>query len=155
MSEWNAFRPYAQGDLPHIWQTLRDEDLREYRAVGITDPHLIEAFIKNSSHRVQTWDSDIGPLVVLGVTPGDDPLVGHIWAVASSRASPRWRFAVRETNRILDELSEGYRLLYNVKDSRNTEQIAWLRKLGFTFFNSIPDYSGSGVTFHEFARIPK
>lgn len=150
---WNRFRPYCEGDLLTIWPDLREEDRREYAAVGLTDPGTVEVLLRSFHPRMQTWDSDAGPLGVLGVTPGDDPGVGHVWAIVSDAARPRWRFAVRETERVLREMSSGFLVLSNVKDARNTAQIAWLKKLGFTFIGTHEDYLGSGVPFHEFVRI--
>ena len=155
MTEWNRFRPYRKGDLPAVWQSLRQEDYREYAAVKFSDPALVETYLRGAARRVQTWDSDRGPLCVLGVTPDVDPKVGHIWAIASEHAAPRWRFAARETERQLKRLGKGYSLLTNHKDTRNTHQIAWLRRLGFTFFRTDADFMNSGLPFHQFVRIVK
>ena len=155
MSDWNRFRPYRKGDLPKVWASLRQEDFREYSAIDFTDPALIETYLRGAARRMQTWDSDIGPLCVLGVTPDNDPGVGHIWAIASEHARPRWRFAVRETDRQLKRLGRGYSLLTNHKDTRNKGQIEWLRRLGFTFFRTDADFMGSGIPFHQFVRIVK
>lgn len=151
--QWNRFRPYRRGDLPTIWRSLRPEDYREFSAFGLTDPLMLEEFILTSSLRVTCWDTESGPVALYGVTPDQEPGVGHIWAVASTAAQPRWRFAVRNTEGCLKVLGEGFLLLTNVKDSRNTTQINWLRHLGFTFFRTEEDFCGTGVPFHQFVRI--
>lgn len=155
MDKWNRFRPYRKGDIPRLWGTLRSEDLREYEAVGFADPALVETYLRGAARRVQTWDSDEGPMCVLGVTPDADPQVGYIWAIASSKAISRWRFAVRHTGPQLARLGRGYLLLTNFKDVRNVDQIKWLRSLDFTFFATDPDYMGGGHPFHQFARPVK
>lgn len=153
MTTWNRFRPYQPGDTLKVWRDLRYEDFREYATLGIQDPTMVEDFILGTRQKLTTWDTERGPVAVLGVTQGEHPEVGCIWAIASHHARPRWRFAVRHTERVLKEMSEGYRLLSNFKDARNTEQINWLRRLGFVFIRTDADYGGSGAPFHQFVRI--
>jgi hypothetical protein len=153
MTQWNKFRPYQRGDVLKVWRDLRPEDLREYRTMGMDDPVIVEDFILGIRQKLTTWDTERGPVAVLGVTPGETPEVGCIWAIASHHALPRWRFAVRNTEGALRWLSEGYLLLSNYKDARNTQQINWLRRLGFVFIRTDENYGGSGSPFHQFVRI--
>jgi hypothetical protein len=153
VQKWNRFRPYHKGDIPKIWGSLRPEDYREFETLGITDPQLVEDFTLGVPQKMTTWDTERGPVAVLGVTEGELPGVGCIWAIASTRARPRWRFAVRHTEDILKGMSEGYNILSNYKDTRNIDQINWLRRLGFTFIRTDENYGGSGVPFHQFVRI--
>jgi hypothetical protein len=149
----NRFRPYEPGDLCTVWENLRLEDKQEFDVVGLSNPAELEVYITTASLRLTTWETEGGPVAVLGVTPGDVRGVGQIWAIASTFAEPRWRFAVRHTPALLDHLGQGFNLLSNFKDSRNTRQINWLRRLGFTFFRSDVDFCGTGLTFHQFVRI--
>ena len=150
---WDRFRPYSQGDLSRVWESLRAEDLRELGDGGLRDPEILEEAIMPLSGRMITWDSDDGPMAVLGVTPTSDPAVGLVWAIASDEARPRWRFAVRETEGALKMLSEDFAVLANFKDARNKQQINWLKKVGFTF---ISRHKGeNGQTYLEFVRIMK
>lgn len=155
MNQWNRFRPYYKGDLVKVWRSLRPEDLREYEAVRLTDPELIEAYILSSNPRLSVWECEEGPVAILGVSPLVEVGVGGVWAIASTLAESRWRFAVRHTSECLATLSEGYRLLSNYKDTRNTQQIKWLHRLGFTFFRTEENFMGSGAPFHQFVRIVK
>lgn len=151
----NQFRPYRQGDLVQVWNALRADDLREFQAVGVTNPATIESYLNANAIRVTTWETEGGPVAVLGVTPSHDPMVGLVWAVASTDAYPRWRFAVRHTEQCLAQLGQGFRLLANYKDSRNHQQIQWLKRVGFTFICTHANHEGTGVAFHEFVRIVK
>lgn len=153
MKKMNAFRPYRKGDTRAVWSDLREEDLREYQALGLTDPDVIEDFLLGMRGKVIVWDTEEGPVALIGVTPGAAEGEGCIWAIASNRARPRWRFAARATPRLLRILSSGFSVLSNFKDARNTQQIDWLRRLGFTFIATDSDYGGSGVPFHQFVRI--
>lgn len=150
---WDNFRPYKTGDLSAVWADLRDEDKLELTANGLNDPEYIEEVLQRAATKIMTWETEGGPVAVLGVTSMPDPNVGLIWAVASDKARPRWRFAVRNTPKMLDELGDGYMVLTNLKDSRNINQIEWLKKVGFTFINM--HEAPAGHTYLEFVRIMK
>lgn len=152
---WNKFRPFRRSDLAKVWKNMREEDLREFEAFSFSDFDLVEHYILSAAKRMQTWDSDLGPLAIVGVTPDENLGVGCVWAIASKDATPRWRFAVRETNQQLKRLGRGYYILHNFKDARNTAHIQWLRRLGFTFFHEEKNFGGSGLPFLQFARIVK
>lgn len=147
---WDRFRPYRRGDLSRVWANLRDEDRTELTTSGFLDPDVLEDILSLEACKVKTWDTEVGPVAALGVTRTDDPQVGLIWALASKLAVPRWRFAVRNTEAVLNELGEGFLVLANFKDSRNRQQINWLKRVGFTFINT---HEGDGATYHEFVRI--
>lgn len=150
---WDSFRPYRQGDLGRVWVDLREEDLRELTDGDMVDPETLEDALTPMGARMLTWDTDAGPVAILGVTPSGSRQVGLVWAVASERARSRWRFAVRETEGALMWLARDHPVLANYKDTRNTQQINWLKKVGFTF---IAKHQGvNGQTYLEFVRIMK
>lgn len=152
---FNRYRPHRRGDLATIWKSLRPEDAREFATVGMTDPTLIEDIVLFGGGRFLTWETEVGPVAILGVSHSAEPDVGIVWAVASTAAVPRWRWAVRNTEGALKRLSKGKRLLTNYKDARNVQQINWLAKIGFVFFRLEENYAGSGQAFLQFARIVK
>lgn len=150
---WDRFRPYRQGDLGRVWETLREEDLLELKAGGLSDPMVLEDALPLMGARMLTWDTNQGPVAVLGVTPSGNRRVGLVWAVASDLARPRWRFAVRETKGVLRWLARDYDVLANFKDTRNENHIKWLKRVGFTF---IGQHQGeNGLNYLEFVRIMK
>lgn len=142
------FRPYKKGDLPALWDNLRAEDLSELQGLGINNPALVEQHLGHT----QTWDTPDGPVACLGVTPTDEPGVGLVWALAAEAARPRWRFAVRNTQAVLDEIGSDYLILTNFKDARNKGQVRWLRRVGFTFINRVPL---GNREYLQFVRIMK
>lgn len=150
---WNSFRPYQAGDLPTVWKDIRQEDLREFQAVGLTNPHWLEEGIISGNEHVLTWDSDLGPLMVFGVDPDVDPRIGFLWSVGATKALKRWRFISRHVEGLITALGEGYLILTNYKDARNTVQIRWLQRIGFTFISRHEDFAGSGLPFLHFVRI--
>lgn len=154
-NQTNTFRPYRRGDLKLLWKTLRAEDREELALVGLTTPALMEALVVPTSSSLLTWDSDAGPLAVLGAAPADDdPTFGYIWAIASTKAARRWRTAARHTEALLARLSQGYTTIGNLKPAGGTAQhIAWLRRLGFSFLKEEVRLGGGATSFHHFVRI--
>jgi hypothetical protein len=150
--QWDIFRLYRKGDLRSIWGDLRAEDRQELETGGIINPDVVEEAMLPLTSKLLTWDTEVGPVAVLGVTRLDNPHAGLVWAIASNKAKPRWRFAVRNTEDLLREMGQGYHVLSNYKDARNTQQINWLKKLGFVFINTV---DVDGQAFHEFVRIVK
>ncbi len=146
---WDNLRPYAQGDLSRVWVDLRDDDLRE---VGGYDPLELEGTLQGMGAKMMTWDTDQGPVSVYGSTPTENPMVGLVWTLTANAAMPRWRFQTRFTEEMLQWCGEGYSVLANFKDARNTMQIKWLKKIGFTF---IQHHQMDGQTYIEFLRIMK
>lgn len=150
---WDNLRPYRKGDLSRVWRDLREEDIRELRDGGLTDPQVLEDALIPMGARMLTWDTNQGPVAILGVTPSGDARVGLVWAVASDLARPRWRFAVRETEGVLQWLARDHTVLANFKDTRNQHQINWLKRVGFTFIGR--QQGANGRTYLEFVRIMK
>ena len=146
---WNKLRPYTQGDLSRVWEDMREDDLRE---VGEYEPIWMEKTLLSMKAKMKTWDTDQGPVAVIGSTPTDNPMVGLVWCLASNAAVPRWRFHVREIEGLLQWCAEDYSVLANFKDARNTTQIKWLKKIGFTF---IQHHDLNGQDHIEFLRIMK
>lgn len=150
---WNNLRPYAQGDLCRVWEDIREDDRRELSANGLVDPEMIETNLLNMGARMQTWDTDEGPVCIYGSTPTQNPMVGLVWSLTANAAMPRWRFHAREAEGMLQWCAEGYDVLANFKDARNTTQVKWLQKVGFTFINR--HQMPNGLTYLEFLRIMK
>ncbi|WP_422049731.1 hypothetical protein [Shimia sp.] len=150
---WNAFRPYAQGDLGRVWDTLLGDELRELQDGGMRNPEALEGELLALGTKMIVWDTEDGAVAVYGVTPTPDPEVGLIWALPGSKAHKRWRWGVKTTEDAIVELGRDYSVLMNLKDARNTKQITWLKKIGFTFINRLQGENGQ--TYLEFVRIMK
>lgn len=151
--EVNIYRDYIRGDLPRVYSDLTDLDQQELKDGGIADPIQAERALDAMGARMITWDTDRGPAGVFGVTPSDTPGAGMIWAIPTNFAHKRWRFAVRTTEQLIEELGTKYDVLFNFKDARNIKQINWLKRVGFTFIATVQ--MPNGQTYHEFVRIMK
>lgn len=150
---WNSFRPYQKGDLLEVAKDLPEQDAAELNALGFTDFAEIERQLLAEGARLRTWETEDGPVASFGVTPTKDKSVGLIWLLPTNAAHKRWRWGVRQTQKTIAELAEGYTVLTNFKDTRNKKQIQWLRRIGFTFLSTVE--APSGQTFTEFVRFTK
>lgn len=91
---------------------------------------------------------------VFGVAPSPvDRLIGHPWMLATDLLDSIKVTFLRQSRKYLDDLAEGYPLLMNCCDKRNTVHIKWLRWLGFSFIREIPEYGVGRVPFLEFVKI--
>ena len=84
----------------------------------------------------------IGSVSVLSLT-------GVPWMLATDDLEKHARAFLRRNKKVLAEMSEGYTLLRNYVDERNTVAIRWLEWLGFTILPPIP-FGMDQLPFHPF-----
>lgn len=142
-------RQATYADLVHIGENLKDDDKAELQAIGARPSDIAKHV--SLSHEVHAWGPEGSPIAIFGVTPRE-PQHGTVWSLSTPEVLQRWREFHRVTPAILDYLGRDYLTLSNIKDARNTQQIRWLRSLGFTFIGS---FNIGGHPFHEFVRIQK
>ncbi len=56
---------------------------------------------------------------------------------------------LRESKRIVGEMRERFKYLYNYVDARNTVSVHWLHWLGFDIYEAVP-YGAEQLPFHLF-----
>lgn len=136
---------YREGDLSAVWGTLLDDDKRELRGAGITDPVALEKYLLQGDARIRTWLTEKGEVAaVYGVTSyGKD--AGLVWALPGRRAHARWRWASRHLEEMIKEVAGDHTRIFNLKDPRNTSQLRWLKRIGFTIGAETPE----GILFER------
>lgn len=78
-------------------------------------------------------------LCVFGVVQHpEDTGVGIPWLMASDEAVTVGKRLVRHCGKKIEELSVGYRLLFNMVYQENRVAIRWLQWCGFTFSSPVP-----------------
>jgi len=145
-------RPSLPGDCVYLAKHLREADRNEVQAV--LGKCNLEALVFSWSHTEKPYTIVEGetPAGVFGVAP-TEPGVGCIWLLGTDAlVRGRWRF-LRESRKWLEHVSEGYHLLYNYVDERNTVHIRWIEWLGFTFIARHETYGHEQRPFLEFVRI--
>lgn len=146
-------RPARLEDASALAPRLRKADLQEIDAGSGLDPvKALEASL-GASERAFAVELASGEVVaIFGVAKTSEAKLGAVWMVgADSIASIRFLF-LRRSREWLKELSNGFQLLGNLVDARNTLHIEWLRWLGFRFLRRASIGRG-GETFIEFVKL--
>jgi len=73
------------------------------------------------------------PIALFGIVTDDhDPKVGKVWLLGTDAFTRQRSWIVRNSHRVLEEVSEPYQVLWNFIDARQHSHIRWLKWLGFT-----------------------
>lgn len=120
-------------DLVTVLQDLREEDQLELAAWGTHDPMDALDTIMQDTIKLRTITNPEGsPLAVYGASrqPGE-PETGRIWMLHREGASASPRVYLEGARKVLPEIAEGFKLLWNYKWAGNAHHLPWLRRLGF------------------------
>lgn len=150
-------RPATLEDAHNLAPRLRPADLQEIAAGsgeapvvalcrGVADSSVCYAIVSPSDPQAVFG--------LFGVTPLQGAVgVGAVWLLGSpdlTRISVKF---LRHSHEWLARLFEGYQLLGNLVDARNTVHIRWLKWLGFRFVCLRPAFGKGGETFIEFCKL--
>lgn len=120
-----------------IWisSRLRPDDIREIETSTGRTPHEIVPLsfdISEECFTVRSLHSD-EPIAIYGVADdSNDPSMGVVWLLATTRMSSISGSFLRAAPKLLDHLTAHYtRGLHNIVDARNMLHIRWLQKAGF------------------------
>ena len=157
--EWlydNAKITYPRISDPEILgENLREADKQEIRAVigdTLTYAQALEvcAVTSDPCYVVRSLVSE-EPLAMYGVCPQMEG--GEVWFLGSDELFETNKMAFLRNSKIwVEKLFDGYDLLYNVVDARNVLHIRWLKWLGFTFIEDIPEYGVEKRRFKQFYK---
>ena len=128
---------------------LRQSDRAEILAASGMDPE--ESLVKGveQSRRTEAWLLDGRVVAITGVADSDRPNYGIIWMLASDEADLIHKKLLRGNREHVSELLQGYRMVFNFVDERNSKAQRWLAWLGFTFGSPQP-HGVSGLPFRPF-----
>jgi hypothetical protein len=149
-------RTATWSDVPILAPDLREADKAEIAAgCGLPPNEAISVGIRAGQARVACLNNGY-PVAVYGVVPGPSVASlkpGVIWMLATNGFKALHTQFLREGGRELDRLTEGYDLVYNFTDARNSLHHRWLRWMGFTFIKTHPQHGVERRPFLEFVRI--
>lgn len=138
------------GDVGELSGSLRQADVEELKAVGVTpEKALLTGFL--ASRYCYSGLDDSGDIICMfGVVENHDSLSGTIWLLGSD-AIPKVSLSfLRETKRYLKLFQEQYEVLTNSVDCRNSVHCNWLKWCGFVALRTV---TIGGFPFFEFVRI--
>lgn len=144
-------RPSVLDDCLYVTDNLREADRREAFALAEDVPGAVRASWEMSPKPL-TVDVNGVPAAITGTTPVADG-VGCIWMVGTDQIKFASRPFLRTSRELLNQVSDGYSLVFNYMDERNTAHIRWVSWLGFTFINRHERFGRLGLPFLEFVRI--
>jgi hypothetical protein len=139
------------GDILDLEPNLRPEDRAELETANNTDAKktLIEGYDRSIRRTAVRLHGVCAAL--FGVVPDFRRDIGLPWLVASTELaqSAPMEFC-RRTKREswIDHLAQGFAVLANIVDSRNTLHVRWLKWAGFSFYDT-PIHL-NGVPFWRF-----
>ncbi len=92
------------------------------------------------------------PGAIFGICPAN-LLAGEglVWMLGSDEVERQARAMLREAPQWLALIGDGYRLLRNHVDARNTRAVRWLRRMGVAIGQAVP-FGVAGLPFHPFWR---
>lgn len=150
-------RDSISSDVGFIASTMREADVAEVLASSGNTPE--EALsnglsLRSSGGRCLTICLGNGyPVGMYGVVPSVHPEVGIVWMLASDHIQPLHRALLRESRQRIDELCQGYKLVFNFTDARNHTHHRWIKWSGFTIIKKHEAFGREQRPFLEFVRL--
>jgi hypothetical protein len=149
-------RPSAARDAIDMAPRLRVEDMAEIAAASGRPPveALGEGFA--CSRPCFTVEYNGRPAAMFGVVPSPDtefPRLGVVWLLGTDAVRVFGRPFLRHSREWLVRACEGYDVVGNFVDERNTAHVRWLKWLGFTFLKRHEHFGRLGLPFMEFVKI--
>lgn len=148
-------RPSIPSDIEAVVADMREADVAELHATGETPEGalrwgLLSQAFGGSCKTICLPDGH--PVGMFGVTPSSGK-AGLVWMLAANGIREIHRQFLRECQGEIAAISDGYRVLYNYTDSRNSVHHRWLKWAGFTFIKQHENYGVDGTPFIEFVKI--
>lgn len=151
--------PYSIPTTPEhllvLARDIRKEDERELAdGAGHTPLEALEIGFVHSTKCLSIFTDDDELVFICGIVPSTiDPLIAHPWLIATDRLDDMKKTFLKHSKEYLADLGEGFPLLMNCCDKRNTTHIRWLKWLGFSFIKEHPEAGVGKVPFLEFVKI--
>jgi hypothetical protein len=128
--------PAVEADAYTFAEKLREEDKAEIKAAsGWLPVDALLVGIKESKKVFSIWTNDHEPICIFGVTNHSlDVTTGVPWMLGTTLIQDYFVAFLRDgRGSLLPIIKDGYELLLNCVDSRNTVHIRWLKWMGFSF----------------------
>tara|TARA_R110002020_G_scaffold167780_6_gene356277 strand:- start:426 stop:908 length:483 start_codon:yes stop_codon:yes gene_type:complete len=150
-------RQSNHADVELLAPILRDADVLELEACGKTPQQALEEGLRDSNPAMVVCE-DGKPLAMFGVCPCPDieemsgVRFGSIWYLGSDEATKDAKRFMRISREWLGRLSEGYDVLGNMVDERNSVHVRWIAAMGFEFTRIHQKFGPHKLPFLEFMQ---
>ena len=124
-------RPATEDDVLALHDRLRPEDEAEVKAACGHSP--MKSLLHGLQHgKCWTVEYEGRPAAMFGVIKSTlDPTIGYVWLLGSPDIDEFPVTFLRQSEQWLLTAAEGYEVLTNYVDCRNSVHLKWLRWLGF------------------------
>jgi hypothetical protein len=142
--------PATHHDALYVAQNLQPEDHREITGLGCTPLEAVPLSVLTSETAVTFWNPKGMICGVAGVSR-TDAQCGAIWMVTTPDVRPYPKLFFTEAKKWVNSI-QGFDMLYNIADPRNTMHLKLLHLLGFKRLSYVtvgPDR----LTYVEFAKL--
>lgn len=140
-------------DLPILAENMRPHDKAEiFASSGACPLDALTEGMKQGDTKVACLPNGI-PAAIFGVVPTPVSGVGSIWMLATNQFKNISRQFLRECRGEIADLTEEYRLVFNLVDARNTIHIRWIKWAGFTIIKRHEHFGFEQRPFLEFVLI--
>ena len=145
----------THADIPIIAGDLREADVAEVKAFSGKSPEdALRTGLDYPGSVTRTICLGNGlPVGMYGVCPTGVPRVGIVWMLAANRISTIHRQFLRESRERIAEIAQGYDLIFNFTDARNSVHHRWIKWAGFSIIKRHEIFGTEQRPFLEFARI--
>lgn len=153
-----VIRESIAADVPDLAPRLRIPDMAEIAAATGERPitALGRGFAASTPCYTALYRGKV--VAMFGVVPeptnegAEFPRVGHIWMLGSDDIPLFRKSFMRHTKPWLAVVCDGYDMVTNLVDARNTRHIAWIKRSGFTF-TQLVTRGKLNLPFLEFVKV--
>lgn len=142
-------RETVPGDADLLAPRLRAEDIREIQASGGDPLDALRSGFTLSSDILTVEDEGL-PVIMAGVVPTSDPLVGSVWLLSSDFITNNPIAFLRRSPWFLNSFHRKFPVLANMVHSENMVHVKWLMWMDFHMLREV---NVNGEKFYEFARL--
>lgn len=132
-----TYRFATLSDVDYVAKHMRQDDIAEISAVGMTPKQALEFSVKFSDEAYCACVNG-EPSMIFGFTVPMVSEIGEIWALGTDRLFSVPRAMLLEGRRVVKYMLTKATTLHNYIGADNKHSINWLKRLGFTIYEPIP-----------------
>ena len=146
----NYVRPAKLEDSLQLAPKIRKGDRQEIMASDGASP--LEALVipftqKNAKIYSIIGTKSEGVIGMFGSSPTKEKGYGVVWLLSSEALFKHTKQFIKECPKWVNDMSKGYKYVYNFVDERNWKSLKWLQFLGFEPKTKIGDFGIGKMPF--------
>ena len=123
-------------DARYLQDNLRSQDIRECMIHGVTPNRALHMPLADKNCKTFTALVDDTPICMFGTLENyENKNIGSIWLLGSNGIEKYYFSFLKASKELLELLQQDFQVLENVVPIDHTRTIAWLKWLGFIFYD--------------------